>query len=118
MPGISVLLTFAVMLEIDGLAAPQIAAVRDRLLNGRQPGLLFDSSGWVMVPVFLSFSPITVGCGTYIFDVDVTHFMKVAKQPAECVIRFPDILGFFSFSVGFISDLDVEIDTAFAQFGQ
>ena len=72
----------------------------------------------MMIPIFLSLPPITVGGSAYVFDVDVTHFMKVAEQLAECIKRLTDVLSLFSFSVGFVSDFDVEINAAFTQFSQ
>ena len=71
-----------------------------------------------MIPIFLSLSPITIGGSAYVFNVDVTHFMKVAEQFAECIEHLADVLSLFRFSVGFVSDLDVEIDAAVVQFSK
>ena len=72
----------------------------------------------MVVPVLLGPAAVSIGSRSDILHVDVALFVQVAEQLGERLEGFGDVLGLLGLAVGFVGDLDVEVEAALALFGE
>ena len=72
----------------------------------------------MLVTPFLRPLTVAIGGSTHVLHVDVALLMQLAEDLAEAVESFADVLCLLVLGVGFVGDLDVEVEARQLVFGE
>lgn len=84
----------------------------------RVGGCAKSRSGCAVVPEFLGFPTVAIGCSPDILNVDIALLIQRSEDSLKTCEGLGDVLRPLVLGVGFVRDFDVEVNTVLTQIAQ